>query len=86
MGRSRFIWRRYVWGWGLLTGILTAVSYVWKNPPWFFVPALLLVSLVAGYGMGCWHWRSAEKEYLAAFPEEREMSDAYCEASPTREA
>lgn len=64
-GPGRFIWRRWVLGWGgLLAGLQCAV-YAWWGEGDPVVYALTALWPVGGYVIGRQHWRGAEREYAA---------------------
>lgn len=69
MGRSRYIWRHGVWGWGLVVGLFWAVAMA-AVQGWDRLPILIPVSLIAfpigGYFFGAWTWKMTEAKYQRA--------------------
>jgi hypothetical protein len=75
-GRSAFVWRYGVVGWGLPAGLLAAVYHVaragalggsWSpaaiRPLWGSIAGLLVVCGVVGYLLGAWLWDYCEAKF-----------------------
>jgi len=64
-GRARFVWRRWVLGWGVLLAGLYCVGYAWRGEGDPVMYALTGLWPVGGYMIGMLFWRGAEREYAA---------------------
>jgi hypothetical protein len=75
-GRSAFVWRYGIVGWGLPAGAASAFVHVMRvhgsGPPWTVaavrplwgsVAGLICVSAVAGYLFGAWLWDFCEARF-----------------------
>ena len=73
-GRSYFIWRRGVIGWGVPAALLTIALRAYQlhalGPAWTMTPDLregitiaLVVFPLCGYAFGAWLWTREEEEY-----------------------
>jgi hypothetical protein len=76
-GSARFVWRRWVLGWGGLLASLQCGVYAWRGGDDPVVYALTALWPVGGYVIGRQHWRGAEREYAAwvAQPEEQRHAE-----------
>ena len=73
-GRSHFIWRRGVAGWGVPAAMLTIAYRAWQlhtlGAAWTMTPDLregifvaAIVFPFCGYAFGAWLWGREEEEY-----------------------
>lgn len=68
-GRTRFIFRRFVLGWGgVMAGGSSLGYYLFDdaNLPLPFYIFITIICTVGGYFLGVVYWRSAEREFAAA--------------------
>lgn len=65
-GRTRYIFLRWVIGWGGLFAFAMSLGFLLKGASWPVVVYTWCVSLPAGYLMGVFYWRAAEREYAGA--------------------
>jgi hypothetical protein len=67
IGRTRYVWQRWVLGCGGLMALgLSLGFFLWGETSPSVYAWSLSFSLIGGYCVGRWHWRSAEREYDAA--------------------
>jgi hypothetical protein len=71
-GRARYIWLHGVLGGGGLLALGSSLGLALRgDAPWLLYALAVSSSLVTGYILGWWHWRSAEREYEDAVSEGR---------------
>lgn len=62
-GRTRYIFRRWVIGWGGLLACAMSLGLLLKGASWPVFVFSWIAFLVGGYLMGVLYWRGAEREY-----------------------
>ncbi len=65
--RRRFILRRGVFGWGLITAILWSVAMAWwgPGPLWIYLAVALVLFSIGGWFWGAVMWRLAQRHQSA---------------------
>jgi hypothetical protein len=66
IGRTPYIWKRWVLGWGGLFALSMSLGLVLKGATWAEFLFIWGASLLGGYFLGVWYWRSAEQEHASA--------------------
>lgn len=66
IGRTPYIWKRWVLGWGGLFALSMSLGLVLKGATWAEFLFIWGASLLGGYFLGAWYWRSAEQEHASA--------------------
>jgi hypothetical protein len=72
-GRTRYIFLRWVIGWGGLFSLAMSLGFLLKGARWPVFVYTWSIGLLAGYLMGVFYWRAAEREYAGAEQKSRTM-------------
>ena len=67
LGRGRYVWRRWVLGWGGLLALGQSLGFfLWGSTHGLVYVWIVTFNLIGGFCLGWWYWRAAEREYQAA--------------------